>query len=192
RSRSPKKRSGTSSPQKPGEVIHDPNDPTAPASMANKDLQRYMDAFRENAQSRAICCAVSGLGKKWSGSGGLGPSLQACHIVPQKLWDLYPLAEDHDGEVELYSSRRLESKWNKTWGVDNCLWRQSSLHTVHDLRLLAINPNTLNVRCFAPYDLVYPYHTQAAHIKPRNRPDPAALKCHWDSCVYESMTAKIP
>lgn len=59
--------------------------------------------------ARGHCYVISGLGRGWARGMVVGPGLEACHIVPNYAWDLYPLPEDGD-DSDFYSFRRLQKK----------------------------------------------------------------------------------
>jgi hypothetical protein len=129
--------------------------------LKNRDIQKEMATFRTRVDGQSDKCAISGLGKGWGVAMGVGPGIDACHIVPPYAWDLYPLGDDDEDDCSI---RHLELKWENTWASDNGLWMQSSIHGAHDSRILAIHPETFKIRSFAPYDLIEPYHNKIAEI----------------------------
>lgn len=152
-----------------------------------------MANFRNAAETRGSCCAISGIGEGWVNGMVVGPGIHACHIIPQSAWDLYPLPGDEDGEdSSLNSPRRWQKKWESTWAGENAIWMQSSIHDAHDGRILAIHPKTWKIRSFAPYNLTLAYHNAVAHLSVDYPPDHRALRYHWESCVIENITAKNP
>lgn len=161
--------------------------------MNRQDAKKAMDNFRNAAETRGSCCAISGMGGGWANGMVVGPGIHACHIVPQSAWDQHPLLEDEDeddcGPI-LDSQRKWQRKWESTWAGENALWMQSSIHDAHDGRILAIHPKTWKIRSFAPYDLTMPYHNTTAYLSEDYPPDARALRYQWESCLIENMTAK--
>src|SRR5581483_9902650 len=102
-------------------------------SFESPELRLLMQQFRATACSRNDRCAVTGLGRAWTRAGGLGPGVQACHIVPQLQYNLYPdrwppfsemeaeEAEVGGGSFAAASRDRLEKAWKNTWAGGNSL-----------------------------------------------------------------------
>ncbi|KAH6871553.1 hypothetical protein B0T10DRAFT_590953 [Thelonectria olida] len=99
RAQSPPERSasGSVSPRKdgPDDIDDDEFDNMlAPASMRIdlEEAKRVTSYFRSSCLNRATCCAVSGEGEPWRPGPPIGPAVQACHVVPQQHYQLYPSA----------------------------------------------------------------------------------------------------
>jgi hypothetical protein len=125
----------------------------------------------------------------------VGLGLEACHIVPQKHYHLYPLGIGGiggSGLSEAWSSDKqsLAKAWFATWSAKNSLLLFSHIHTMFDARLLSIDPRTHLIRVFMPYGVLLPYHGTKATFNETKPPNKHALAFHWDCCVYENMTAE--
>ncbi|RSL83476.1 hypothetical protein CEP52_016709 [Fusarium oligoseptatum] len=195
-SQSPKRKSGSVSPVR--DFLGDPSDDsamTAPPDMpiTPEKARKTMDIFRASCLTAAVQCAVSARGRSWCPAPSFGPALQACHIVPQQHYHVYP---DPDGLSDLadtdvfYSSSRLEEAWRNTWSADNGILLLCHLHDSFDQRLFSIHPDTLRIRAFVPYDVVLDYHGKKAQV-PVNV-DRGALRHHYEMCCIENMAAKAP
>ncbi|RXG50445.1 hypothetical protein VDGE_04822 [Verticillium dahliae] len=193
-SQSPKRKSGSVSPVR--DIPGDPdNAMTAPPDMSitPEQARKTMDIFRASCLTAAVQCAVSARGRSWCPAPSFGPALQACHIVPQQHYHVYP---DPDGLSDLaetdvfYSSSRLEEAWKNTWSADNGILLLCHLHDSFDQRLFSIHPDTMRVRAFVPYDVVLDYHGKKAQV-PVNV-DRGALRHHYEMCCIENMAAKAP
>lgn len=206
RSQSPSKRtvssgtSGATSPGKPtDEADGEYDDMVAPATM-NIDIteaKRVMSEFRMACLNQATCCAVSGDGEPWCPGQPLGPGIQACHIIPQRHYHLYPVTNT---TIEAFASsshqaiqaspRRLREAWQNTWSPHNGILLMKHIHEFFDTRLLSIHPQTLLIRVFVPYQALERYHgtkAKVASIVDRN-----ALRHHYDMCCIENMAADRP
>ncbi|KID64118.1 uncharacterized protein G6M90_00g066030 [Metarhizium brunneum] len=101
-------------PQSPAKrPASDPNSPTkeapdefddmlAPATMNidPDEAKRFTNEFRSSCLNRATSCAVSGQGESWCPGPPIGPGIQACLIVPQQHYHLYPVSSGlADGHV---------------------------------------------------------------------------------------------
>ncbi|KPM34281.1 hypothetical protein AK830_g12289 [Neonectria ditissima] len=202
-SNSPKKRtwSGSVSPRKDvdmdQDLINTDEDPlnmVAPleCDISEATAKTTMASFRQNCLTLASRCAVTGMGGSWCAHPGIGPALQACHIVPQQQYHTYPdleAAGQQDG-IETASASRLEEAWKHTWAAENGILLFSHLHELFDMRLFSIHPTTLKVRVFMPYDILLQYHGRIARI-PRNV-SRAALRHHYEMCCMENIAAKMP
>ncbi|KAH6605845.1 hypothetical protein Trco_004998 [Trichoderma cornu-damae] len=198
-SQSPSRRSasGSTSPDKSPESSQLPSDEDEGFSnmMAPPDMDIAADVGRQTiAGFRSSClvaaqqCAVSGKGRSWCVSPSVGPALQACHIIPQQHYHLYPDPESPN-DVGL-SPRRLQEAWQRTWSAENGILLMSHLHELFDSRLFSIHPETLQIRAFVPYDAIYDYHGVTARV-PSNV-DRNALRHHYDMFCIENMAAKMP
>ncbi|KND92899.1 hypothetical protein TOPH_02407 [Tolypocladium ophioglossoides CBS 100239] len=201
-SQSPPKRSasGSVSPNKSSELSQQhPNEEEDIANMVvppNMDIltdlaRQTITGFRSSCLVAARQCAVTGKGRSWCISPAVGPALQACHIIPQQHYHLYPYPEDldEDDDVE-HSPRRLREAWQRTWSAENGILLLSHLHELFDARLFSIHPETLRIRAFVPYDVICDYHGFVARlpaIVDRN-----ALRHHYNMCCIENMAAKMP
>ncbi|KAK7397627.1 hypothetical protein QQX98_013003, partial [Neonectria punicea] len=200
RSQSPPKRSasGSVSPRKdgPDNVDDDEFDNMlAPASM-NIDLEearRVRNDFRASCLNRASCCAISGEGEPWCPGPPIGPGVQACHIVPQQHYHLYPSTGgqhvDDDRPVE-DSPRRLREAWQNTWNPRNGILLMKHLHEFFDARLFSIHPQTLRIRVFVPYGALTRFNGRKALVP--TTIDRKALRYHYEMCCIENMAAERP
>ncbi|KAM0293638.1 hypothetical protein ACHAPM_011604 [Fusarium culmorum] len=190
-SQSPKRRaSGSASPTKQQEE-EDVASIVAPPNMdeINHEYARQiMTQFRSSCLVMASRCAVSGKGRSWCMTPAVGPGLQACHIIPQQHYHLYP--DSRDGQSSELSRRRLRDAWMQTWSATNGLLLMSHLHEAFDARLFSIHPETLRIRAFVPYDIFMDYHGMEARVPPDV--DRNALRHHYDMCCIENMAAKMP
>ncbi|KAM0664440.1 hypothetical protein ACQRIU_007022 [Beauveria bassiana] len=194
RSQSPPKRSGSTSPNKPDDAAGGPDnqsyDMIAPADM-DIDIdgaRKTISDFRMAYIAQASCCAISGGGRPWSALQPIGPGVQACHIVPQQHYHLYPLGDPSDTTQD--SARRLCQAWEKTWSPGNGILLMKHIHDFFDARLLSIHPTTLRIRVFVPFEDLELYHGRKAQIPPRV--DRSALAHHYDMCCIENMAAERP
>ncbi|KAM3509776.1 hypothetical protein MY11210_006179 [Beauveria gryllotalpidicola] len=164
----------------------------APASLEidMDSAKKQVSYFRMACIAQATCCAVSGDGEPWSSIQPIGPGVQACHIVPQQHFHLYPMNDDNgDGTLD-DSARRLCQAWHMTWSADNGILLMKHLHDFFDSRLFSIHPTTLRIRIFVPYKALEPYHGQKAQVA--RSVDRRALRHHYDMCCIENMAAKRP
>lgn len=200
-SQSPSKKrsaSGSTSPRKDVAADAVPNEEDSVASLvAPPDLDIAADVARQTINTfRSSClvasrrCAVTGKGKSWCVSPAVGPSLQACHIVPQQHYHVYPDMDNDPSELDSYSPRRLREAWQRTWSPQNGILLLSHLHELFDDRLFSIHPDTLRVRAFVPYDVILDYHGTVARVPASV--DRAALRHHYDMCCVENMAANLP
>ncbi|OAA65096.1 hypothetical protein LEL_10543 [Akanthomyces lecanii RCEF 1005] len=202
RSQSPPKRtaSGATSPGKPTDDADGEYDNmVAPASMGidMDEARRAVNDFRMACVNRATnpCCAVSGDGAPWCPGQPIGPGVQACHIVPQQHYHLYPVtnsappAFEGDGSIE-DSPRRLREAWQNTWSSDNGILLIKHIHDFFDSRLFSIHPETSLIRVFVPYQALERYHGREAQIS--LNVDRNALRHHYDMCCIENMAARRP
>ncbi|KAL6897062.1 hypothetical protein GGI43DRAFT_106377 [Trichoderma evansii] len=147
--------------------------------------------FRDSCLVGARQCAVSGKGRAWCNFPTVGPALQACHIIPQQQYHLYPLYpdiddnDDHDGAA--FSPRRLQQAWQRTWSGGNGILLLSHLRELFHTRLLSIHPETRRIRAFVPYDVICDYHGRTAKLS--GTVDLRALRHHYDICCIENMAA---
>lgn len=74
-------------------------------------------------------CAITKTSTSWGVGMFSGPARQSCHIVPKAMYRWYP-APDSTPELDL---------WNRTNSLENCILLDSSVHCIHDLRLVAIH-----------------------------------------------------
>ncbi|KAF5227548.1 hypothetical protein FANTH_14741 [Fusarium anthophilum] len=190
-SQSPKRRaSGSASPNKQQDE-EDVASMVAPPNMEeiNHDYARQIMAqFRASCLVMANRCAISGKGRSWCMTPAVGPGLQACHIISQQHYHLYP-GPRHDQTTE-FSGRRLREAWMQTWSATNGLLLLSHLHEAFDSRLFSIHPDTLVIRAFVPYDIFIDYHGTTARVPPDV--DRNALRYHYNMCCIENMAAKMP
>ncbi|KAG8410246.1 hypothetical protein J3458_017962 [Metarhizium acridum] len=194
RSQSPPKRpaSGSNSPTK--EASDEFDDMLAPATM-NIDIdeaKRVTNDFRSSCLNRATSCAVSGEGESWCPGPPIGPGIQACHIVPQQHYHLYPVSSGlADGDVPIEESpRRLQEAWRSTWSPRNGILLMKHLHEFFDARLFSIHPRTLRIRVFVPYDALIRFNGQKATVS--SNVDRKALRHHYEMSCIENMAAERP
>lgn len=132
--------SGTVSPIKDSSPIRqDPYDEegldamVAPPEVAIpiEAAREIITSFRHNCLIEGERCAVTSRGRSWCNT-PVGPSLQACHIIPQQHYHLYPdpegLGDPLDDPSVLYSPARLQAAWQRTWNADNGILLFSHLH----------------------------------------------------------------
>ncbi|KAI0433447.1 hypothetical protein F5Y09DRAFT_73915 [Xylaria sp. FL1042] len=200
RSQSPPKRSasGSVSPRKSGSDGADNNELDSMLAPTGMDIdvneaKRVINDFRSSCLNRATCCAVSGEGEPWCPGPPIGPGVQACHIVPQHHYHLYPIigsqCNDEERPVE-ESPRRLQEAWQSTWSPRNGILLMKHLHEFFDARLFSIHPRTLRVRVFVPYDALTRFNGQRASVPPTI--DRKALRHHYEMCCIENMAAERP
>ena len=164
----------------------------APPEMdiALDDARQTVSAFRSSCLVSSRRCAVTGKGRSWCVTPTVGPALQACHIVPQQHYHLYPEAEfdSQSDDAALESSpRRLRDAWDRTRSARNGILLLSHLREVFDARLFSIHPHTLLVRVFMPCDVLLDYHGRQAMIL--DTVDRGALPHHYDMCCIENISA---
>ena len=130
----------------------------------------------------------------WCANPNIGVALQACHIVPQQQYHIYPdleaAADERQAGTERVSTRRLMQAWECTWVPENGILLFSHLHDMFDTRLFSIHPKTHWIRVFMPYDVLLEYHGRIAKV-PRSV-DRAALRYYYEMCCIENMAAKMP
>ncbi|KAG5807126.1 hypothetical protein H9Q74_000381 [Fusarium xylarioides] len=189
-SQSPKREhSGSVSPDKDGEETQHVSDMIVPVTedINRTYAQKVMDSFRSSVMVSAKRCAVTGKGQSWCISPAIGPSLQACHIVPQQQFHVYP--DSSNGQDTQLSIRRLHEAWLSTWAPANGILMMSHIHEFFDARLFSIHPETFRIRAFVPYDAILDYHGRIANV-PQDV-DRAALAHHYDMCCIENMAANM-
>lgn len=202
RSQSPPKRnaSGASSPGKTLTVEDADsayNDMLAPASMEmdGDKVRKMISDFRmaciaEGKQG----CAISGGGARWCNAQSVGPGIQACHIVPQQHYHIYPIQDDGDRLAALDGhppvTERLKAAWLSTWSPANSILLMKHIHDFFDARLVSIHPETLLIRVFVPYEDLEPYHGRKARLS--DMVHHLALRHHYDMCCIENMAARRP
>ncbi|ATY59346.1 hypothetical protein A9K55_003662 [Cordyceps militaris] len=197
RSQSPPKRtaSGATSPGKPtDDADGEDNNMIAPANtdIDLDEARRVENEFRMACINWSSCCAISGDGRPWCFGQPIGPGIQACHIVPQQHYHLYPvknsttLASEGDRAIE-DSPRGLREAWEHTWSPANGILLMKHIHDFFDSRLVSIHPLTLLVRVFVPYQALEPFHGRKAQVSPAV--DRNALRHHYDMCCIENMAA---
>jgi hypothetical protein len=109
RSVSPGKRSASGSTSPTKEVDDEFENVVAPASMEIDldEARKVTNEFRSSCLNRATSCAVSGEGESWCPGPPIGPGIQACHIIPQHHYHVYPVVGgDADDDVPLESTNR--------------------------------------------------------------------------------------
>ncbi|KAI0106375.1 hypothetical protein GGR51DRAFT_517454 [Nemania sp. FL0031] len=151
------------------------------------EAKRVESIFRSSCLNRGSCCIVSGEGNPWCPGVAIGPGVEACHIIPQQHYYLYPLGADNDNFVAEPSPRGLRMAWEKTWSFPNGILLMKHLHEFFDRRLFSINPETLRIRVFVPYDALLRFNGKKASVHPQV--DRRALRQHYDMCCIENMAA---
>lgn len=167
----------------------------APQSdMSPERARQIISSFRPSCLVSSRQCAITGKGRSWCANPSIGPTLEACHIIPQQHYYLYPDPEDLEwqdpSQDARQSSRRLYEAWERTWSPGNGILLLSHIHSLFDARLLSIHPQTLRIRVFVPFDVITEYHGRIAKV-PRSV-DRAALRHHYDMCCIENMAANMP
>ncbi|KAF5019748.1 hypothetical protein F66182_8233 [Fusarium sp. NRRL 66182] len=184
--------SGSASPDKDGqEEAENVNAMITPAAVEEINrafAQRTFESFRSSVLISAKRCAVSKKGQSWCVNPGIGPALQACHIVPQQHYHVYP--DSSNSEDTMDSTRRLREAWLSTWAPTNGILMMSHIHEFFDSRLFSIHPETLRIRAFVPYDAILDYHGSEANVP--ESVDREALRHHYEMCCIENMAAKMP
>ncbi|KAF5567956.1 hypothetical protein FPHYL_3019 [Fusarium phyllophilum] len=161
------------------------------ARMCRAYITQRMTDFRDNCCMRSSSCAVSGEGEFWVEGRSIGPGVEACHIVPQAQYHLYPTDQDPEanrGPPDLSLSNLLTA-WEKTWSADNGIMLMKHLRYFFDLRLFSIHPDTHRMRSFVPYSPITRYNGKKARI--HEDVDRNALQHHYDMCCIENMGARI-
>ncbi|KPM34371.1 hypothetical protein AK830_g12205 [Neonectria ditissima] len=163
----------------------------APLSMNidEKAARVIMDNFRSSLLLTASCCAISGLGDSWVVSPAIGPALQACHIIPQRHFHLYPGVDTYPDDDE-ECRRLIHEAWRQTWNPKNGILLMSHLHELFDARLISIHPDTLRIRVFVPYNVLTVYNGQEACVP--DNVDREVLRHHYEMCCIENMGAEMP
>lgn len=78
-----------------------------------------------------------------------------------------------------------------TWDPqENGIVLLGHFHAMWKARLVGIEPSTLTVRCFGPYDSIAACEGRKAQFS--YVPNKEALCRHYKMCVYENITAKQP
>lgn len=189
---SPKRfRSGSNSPTNGlGDNNLEDIDMVAPKNLEiNEEVaKKTQNSFRHNCLARGNLCAVSRQGQPWCLATPVGPTIRACHIVPQIQYHVYPCGDDTT-TIDT-SPRGLLTAWEKTWSPNNGILLGNSLHELFDARLFSIHPTTFQVRTFVPFDILIQYHGNKAFIHPET--DINALRHHYEMCCIENMAAEKP
>lgn len=149
-----------------------------------------MQGFHSLSNTSGRCCAISGLGRHTPENSKLAwsdPGLTISHIIPPQYFDVFPIDKsDIDGEED-----ELAEKWRMTWDPrENGIVLLGHFHALWKARLVAVEPATLTIRCFGPYDSIAAYEGKKAHFS--NVPNRGALRWHYTMCVYENIAAKQP
>ncbi|CVL07240.1 uncharacterized protein FMAN_15347 [Fusarium mangiferae] len=194
RSVSPSKRSASGSTSPTKEVDDEFENVVAPASLEIDldEARKVTNEFRSSCLNRATSCAVSGEGESWCPGPPIGPGIQACHIIPQHHYHVYPVAGgDADDDVPFEASnRRLKEAWQSTWSPRNGILLMKHLHDFFDARLFSIHPRTLRIRVFVPYNALTRFNGQRASLP--NTIDRKALRHHYEMSCIENMAAERP
>lgn len=124
-------------------------------------------------------CAISGQRVHWKP--GFAPGLGWYHIVGQNTPAII-----NQGSSQIMDRNALFKP-----GHDDIMML-SHIYDFWKAGLLAIHPDTLRVRCFVPSDLIRDYDDKAASFPDSGIPDLAALRIHYEICVWVNMTAFLP
>lgn len=151
--------------------------------------RQTMTAFRTSCLIASSKCAVTGKDRSWCVTPAIGPTLQACHIVPQQHYHVYPVPMTFTGDSR-YSARRLREAWGRTRSPKNGILLLSYLHELFDARLFSIHPDILRIRAFVPYDVILEYHGSIARLP--SGVDRRALRHYYQMCCIENMAAEMP
>ncbi|KAH7174271.1 uncharacterized protein B0J16DRAFT_323735 [Fusarium flagelliforme] len=85
--------------------------------MAPTRAREIVDSFRAAIMGSARRCAVTGMGRHWCLGLNIGPGMQACHMVPQQHFHVYPTG---DGPQDTkFSGQRLLQAWLDTSDPQN-------------------------------------------------------------------------
>ncbi|KAJ8131671.1 hypothetical protein O1611_g1954 [Lasiodiplodia mahajangana] len=169
------------------------DDMLAPRDIEYDEAKRYSTEFRSSCLRRGTCCVVSGEGAVWWCPGSpVGPGVEACHIVPQIHYYLYPSGRSDDDFIALTQHKyRLRKAWENTWNPrKNGILLMKHLHTFFDARLFSIHPETLRIRVFAPYDALVRFNGQKALVPLEI--DRKALRYHYEMSCIENIGAASP
>lgn len=152
--------------------------------------EEAMEGFHSLSNTSRQCCAISGLGRYAPENSGLtwsDPGLAISHIIPPQHFEVFHVDKsDMDGEDD-----ELAEKWRITWDPrENGIVLLGHFHALWKARLVAIEPSTLTIRCFGPYDSIAVYEGKKAHFS--KVPNKEALRWHYEMCVFENITAKQP
>ncbi|KAG5931308.1 hypothetical protein E4U59_000425 [Claviceps monticola] len=155
------------------------------------EARKTTNEFRSSCLNRATCCAVSGEGESWCPGPPIGPGVEACHIIPQHHYHVYPVVDrDMEDAALETSSRMLKEAWQSTWSSRNGILLMKHLHQFFDARLFSIHPRTLLIRVFVPYNALTKYNGQKAVVP--NTIDRRALRHHYEMTCIENMAAERP
>ncbi|KAM0420357.1 hypothetical protein ACHAPT_011899 [Fusarium lateritium] len=150
--------------------------------------RQTMASFRNSCLSGTARCAVTAKGRSWYMNPTVGLGVEACHVVPQQHYHVYPVPRSFpEGR---YDPRRLRAAWERTWSAKNGLLLFSHLHELFDARLFSIHPDSLRIRVFMPYDVLLDYHGVLAQLS--STVDRRALRHHYEMCCIENMAADMP
>ncbi len=82
-------------------------------------------------------CVITGFNTSWGGQVA-GPGIETCHIFPKALWSWWRHSDPAISN---------EERWIAVNSPANCMTMEALSHCIHDKRLLAIHPVSMN----APY-----------------------------------------
>ncbi|KAI0864198.1 hypothetical protein F4860DRAFT_529744 [Xylaria cubensis] len=152
------------------------------------EAKRVESSFRSSCLNIGSCCVVSGEGNPWCSGMPIGPGVEACHIVPQRHYYLYPVDGDDTIALTQPSPRSLRLAWEKTWSFENGILLMKHFRHFFDARLFSIHPETLRIRVFVPYDALLRFNGQIASVP--DQVDRWALQQHYEMSCIENMAAK--
>ncbi|RGP69184.1 hypothetical protein FLONG3_7820 [Fusarium longipes] len=193
-SQSPKRRRSSSSSVTDGEQEDIKNLLIPPKmDLSPDDARQTIETFRHNCLIHADRCAISGKGQSWCITPSVGPGLQACHVVPQQHFHLYPTHNrknvGSDNEVEI-SNEGLSQAWTDTWSSKNGILLMNDIRQLFEARLISIHPDTYKIRAFVPYDVITDFNGKIANVS--RKVDKMALRYHYDMSCIENMAAQMP
>lgn len=152
------------------------------------------DSFADRARNTNGCCAITGMGRVPLGGEcyAIAPGfmLEAYHIVPPEHFDVYPVdngSTNPEATVDV-----MQTAFDQTWTpAKNAILLLPHIYSLFRARLIAIHPETLQIRIFAPCELVDQYNGSLANFDGGRKPDKEALMWHWNMCVEENVKVKV-
>ncbi|KAI0545109.1 hypothetical protein F4679DRAFT_588838 [Xylaria curta] len=156
----------------------------APESVKEDLARQTPTSFRDKVLSRGDCCVVSRKGKPWCSAIGISPTIEACHIVPQLHYFLYPVEQAEDNEDKHLTA------WTQTWGFGNGILLRKDLRQLFDARAFSIHPQEGTIRVFLPSDELIEFNGKKALL--HDDVDRRALRHHYEMCCIENMSALPP
>ncbi|KAI1737904.1 hypothetical protein F4680DRAFT_450582 [Xylaria scruposa] len=156
----------------------------APESVREDLARQTTTSFKDKVLSRGDCCVVSRKGKSWCSAIGISPTVEACHIVPQLHYDLYPVEQTEDNK-----GKHLMA-WTRTWDFGNGILLRKDLRKLFDARAFSIRPQDGTIRVFLPSDELIEFNGKKALL--HDDIDRQAILHHYEMCCIENMSALLP